>query len=256
MLRHHHSTGKRILRVVCCLALSAGIFASLTACKEEGDITPGPTAKPEQPTVIVNNEAVPPDHTIMVSGYGVVTVEPDLARITIVTAGASTTSEEAAALCETATQQVKDTASAQNVLAKNLTASGITISSTLRESDGAVTGYTARQTITIIESDISRVNTILSPIIDAKIIESYEVTYSLLDASAAYASALAAAVTDAKEKAEAIAAAGGVALSKLVLVTEAPVENQLVGVAFKSSSIDVEANLTATYSVKDLPPQS
>jgi hypothetical protein len=30
------------------------LFA-LAACKEEGDITPGPTAKPEQPTVIVNN---------------------------------------------------------------------------------------------------------------------------------------------------------------------------------------------------------
>jgi hypothetical protein len=35
-------------------------------------------------------------------------------------------------------------------------------------------------------------NKILSPIIDARIIESYEVTYSLLDASAAYDAALAA----------------------------------------------------------------
>ncbi len=256
MLRHRNSTLKRIMRVCVCLALSAALLLSLAACKEEGDITPGPTAKPEQPTVIVNNEALPPDHTVVVSGYGVVTVEPDQARIIIVTAGASTTSEEAAALCETATQQVKDTAAAQNVIAKNLTASGVTISSTLRESDGAVIGYTARQTITIIETDISRVNTILSPIIDAKIIESYEVTYSLLDASAAYAGALAAAVADAREKAEAIAAAGGVALNELTLVTEAPVENQLVGVAFKSSSIDVEANLTVTFSVKSLPPQS
>ena len=247
---------KRIVRVCVCLAFSAALVLSLAACKEEGDITPGPTAKPEQPTVIVNNEAIPPDHTIMVSGYGVVIAEPDLASITIVTAGASATSEEAAALCETATQQVKDTAAEQNVLTIDLTTSGVTISSTLRESDGAVTGYTARQTITIFESDISRVNTILSPIIDAKIIESYEVTYSLLDASAAYAGALAAAVTDAKEKAEAIAAAGEVALDEIILVTEAPVENQLVGVAFKSSSIEVEANLTVTFSVKAIPPQS
>jgi uncharacterized protein YggE len=229
------------------------LFAfSLAACKEEGDITPAPTARPEQPTVIVNNEAIPPDHTIVVSGYGVVTVEPDVATITIVTAGASASSEEAAALCEAMTQQVKDIAEAQSVLTRNI--SGITLSSTTRESDGVVTGYTARQTITIIENDIARVNTILSPIIDAKIIESYEVTYSLLDASTAYAGALAAAVADAKEKAEAIAAAGEVALDAMLLVTEAPVENQLVGVVFKSSSIAVEANLTVTFSIKTVQP--
>ncbi|MDP3446913.1 MAG: SIMPL domain-containing protein [Eubacteriales bacterium] len=250
----HQNTGakKTILRA----SIAAGmvlLFAfSLAACKEEGDITPAPTARPEQPTVIVNNEAIPPDHTIVVSGYGVVTVEPDVATITIVTAGASASSEEAAALCEAMTQQVKDIAEAQSVLTRNI--SGITLSSTTRESDGVVTGYTARQTITIIENDIARVNTILSPIIDAKIIESYEVTYSLLDASTAYAGALAAAVADAKEKAEAIAAAGEVALDAMLLVTEAPVENQLVGVVFKSSSIAVEANLTVTFSIKTVQP--
>jgi len=132
--------------------------------------------------------------------------------------------------------------------------SGVTLSSTTRESDGAVTGYTARQTITIIENEVSIVNAILSPIIDAHITESYEVTYSLLDASAAYDGALAAAVADAKEKAEAIAQAGGVALDSILLVTETPLENQLVGVAFKSSAIAVNANLTVTYSVKPILP--
>ncbi len=235
------------------LALIALLMLSLAACKEEGDITPGPTAKPEQPTVIVNNESPKEDHTVVVSGYGVVTVEPDFATINIITAGSSPTAEEAAALCATATQQVRDTAGTQNVLSRNVTTSGVTLSTTTRESDGAVIGYTARQTITIIESDISRVNTILSPIIDAKILESYEVTYSLLDASSAYSGALAAAVADAKAKAEAIAKAGGVALDAMLTVSEAPVENQLVGIAFKSSSIEVEANLTVTFSVKAIP---
>jgi len=185
-----------------------------------------------------------------------VTAEPDFATINIVTVGASATSEEAASLCEALTQQVKEIAGTQNVLSKNLTVTGVTLSSTTRESDGAVTGYTAQQTITIIETDISKVNTILSPIIDARITESYEVTYSLTDASSAYTDALAAAVADAKEKAEAIALASNVSLDAVLLVTEAPLENQLVGVAFKSSSIAVVANLTVTYSIKPLPPKS
>jgi uncharacterized protein YggE len=98
---------------------------------------------PEQPNVIVNNEAIEPDHTIVVNGHGEVTAEPDFATINIVTVGASATSEEAASLCEALTQQVKEIAGTQNVLSKNLTVTGVTLSSTTRESDGAVTGYTA-----------------------------------------------------------------------------------------------------------------
>lgn len=255
-LRNNTGIKKRSIRIILSAGLIALIVFSMAACKEQDEIVPGPTAKPEQPNVIVNNEAVEPDHTIIVSGYGEVIAEPDFATINIVTAGASATSEEAATLCETMTAQVKEIAGAQNVLSKNLTVSGVTLSSTTRESDGAVTGYTARQTITIIETNINRVNTILSPIIDARITESYEVTYSLTDASSAYAGALAAAVADAEEKAEAIAVASNVALDEVVLVTEAPLENQLVGVAFKSSSIAVNANLTVTFSIKPIQPQS
>ena len=249
-------THQKTIRLILCAAVIVLMLGTLAACKEQDDIVPGPTAKPEQPNVIVNNEAVEPDHTIVVSGYGEVIAEPDFATINIVTVGASATSEEASSLCETMTAQVKEIAGAQNVLSKNLTVSGVTLSSTTRESDGAVTGYTARQTITIIETNVARVNTILSPIIDARITESYEVTYSLTDASSAYAGALAAAIADAREKAEAIAAASNVEIDQVILVTEAPLENQLVGVAFKSSSIAVDANLTVTYSIVPLQPQS
>jgi len=255
-LRNDTGIHQKTIRLILCAVVITMMLGTLAACKEQSEIVPGPTAKPEQPTVIVNNEAVEPDHTIVVSGYGEVIAEPDFATINIVTVGAKATSEEASSLCETMTAQVKEIAGAQNVLSKNLTVSGVTLSSTTRESDGAVTGYTARQTITIIETNVARVNTILSPIIDARITESYEVTYSLTDASSAYAGALAAAIADAREKAEAIAAASNVAIDEVLLVTEAPLENQLVGVAFKSSSIAVDANLTVTYSIKPIQPQS
>lgn len=230
------------------------LVAALAGCKEEGDITPGPTAKPEQPTVIVNNEAVIAEHTISVNGYGEVIAAPDFSTITIVVVGSSETAEEAAAMCETLTQQVKDIATEQGVLPKSFSAAGVTLSTNQRESDGAITGYVARDTITITLNDVSKVNTVLSPIIDAGITESYEATYSLLDASAAYGGALAAAMQDAGEKAAAIAAAGGVTLGTVVSVLEAPVEDNLVGVAFKSSAIAVSANLTVTYSVFEAIP--
>ena len=61
-------TSKYILRAGIAIVLMGSLMLSLAACKEEGDITPGPTAKPEQPNVIVNNEALPLEHTIAVSG--------------------------------------------------------------------------------------------------------------------------------------------------------------------------------------------
>lgn len=245
----------RVIRLVIATVLTIAIALPLAACKEEGDIVPGPTAKPEQPTVIVNNEAATPERSIVVSGMGEVIAAPDFATINIVSMGTSATSEEAAASCELVTEKVKEIASAQGVLSKNLTTSGVTLSSNTRESDGAITGYVARDTITIIENDVSRVNAILSPIIDARITESYEVTYSLLDASAAYTSALAAAMADAKEKADAIAAAGGVTVGAILAVSETPIESELAGVAFKSSSIAVNASITVTYQILAALPQ-
>ena len=236
---------KKVFAVLIALLLT-GAFA---ACKEEGDITPAPTAVPEQPSVVVNNEIGSGENTIIVNGFGEMIAAPDFSTITIVVVGSSETAEEAASKCEALTQKVKEIATAQGVLEKDLALAGVTLSSNTRESDGAITGYVARDTITITLSDVSQVNTVLSPIIDAGITESYEATYSLLDASAAYSGALEAAMQDAQEKAAAIAAAGGVTLGPVLAVVEAPIEDQLVGVAFKSSAIAVNANLTVTFQI-------
>ena len=248
-------TFHRAIRLLLVVLLTTALVFPLAACKEEGDIVPGPTAKPEEPTVIVNNEAQEPNHVIVVNGNGEVIAVPDFATITIVAMGSSATSEEAAANCELVTQKVKDIAAAQGVLSKHLTTSGVTLSSNTRESDGAITGYVARDTITIIENNVTLVNAILSPIIDARITESYEVTYSLLDATSAYSDALAAAMTDAKVKAEAIAQAGGVTLNGILSVSETPLDSQLSGVAFESSSIAVDAEVTVTYLIIEAQPQ-
>jgi uncharacterized protein YggE len=77
------------------------------------------------------------------------------------------------------------------------------------------------------------------------------VTYSLTDASSAYNDALAAAMSNAYEKASALAAAGGVTLDTIVSVVETPGEDQLVGVAFESSAIAVNAQVTVVYLIAE-----
>ena len=247
------SNRKTVLRILP-FALALICMLAFAGCKAESEITPGPTAKPEQPTVIVNNDMGLDAHTIVVNGFGEVIAVPDFSTINIVVVANSEKAEEAASKCEKLTEQVKEIATTQGVLSANLSTAGVTLSSNQRESDGAITGYVARDTITITIKDVSKVNAVLSPIIDAHITESYEATYSLLDASSAYNGALAAAMQDAQEKAKAIATSGGVALGAIVSVNETPVESNLVGVAFKSSEIAVNANLTVTYSIIEVKP--
>ncbi len=235
-----------------CLGAALVFALGGLGCKAEDEITPGPTAQPDEPDVIVNNEVKADEHTVTVVGDGEVIAAPDFSTITIVVQGSSETSEEAVQKCEALTEQVSEIANAQGVLPKNLTTAGVTLSTHQRESDGAITGYVATDTITIIiTSDVSKVNAVLSPIIDARITESYEVTYSLTDASAAYNEALAAAMDDAYQKASAIAAAGGVSIKTIVSAVEAPGEDQLVGVAFESSAIAVNAQVTVIYLISD-----
>ena len=243
----------RWVRTAACVAAALALALACTACKAEDDITPGPTAQPDQPDVYVNNELVADEHTIAVVGSGVVIAAPDFSTITIVVQGSGATSEEAALKCEELVQQVNEIAAAQNVLPKDITATGATLSTHQRESDGAITGYVATDTITITLTDVSQVNIVLSPIIDAGITESYEATYSLTDASAAYAEALAAAMTDAYEKASAIAEAGDVTLGAIASVVETPGEDQLVGVAFESSAIAVSAQVSVVYVITETP---
>jgi uncharacterized protein YggE len=61
-------------------------------------------------------------------------------------------------------------------------------------------------------------------------------------------------MADALEKAQAIAAAGGVTLGQVVSVAEAPVESQLAGITFTSSAISVTASLTVTYQISGVVP--
>lgn len=242
----------RLLKAALALVLAA-VMLPFAACKAEDDITPGPTAQPEQPDVIVNNELAPDEHTIQVTGSGEVIAAPDFSTITISVQGSGPTSEEAALKCEERVKQVTEIAAAQGILPKNMTTAGATLSTHQRESDGAITGYVATDTITIMLTDVSKVNGVLSPIIDAGITESYEATYSLTDASAAYSEALAAAMVDAYAKASSIAEAGNVTLGSIASAVETPGEDQLVGIAFESSAIAVSAQVTVVYVITEKP---
>ena len=220
----------------------------LGGCKAEEEIVPGPTPRPASPQVVVNHELVPNEHTITVSGRGEVIAAPDFATLTLNVQSTADGAEQANATCEENLKSVYEVALSLGVRRSDITDTGVNMTPQQRESDGAITGYLATATVTIIAHELNTANSVMSGIIDASVGELKSITYGIQDASMAYQEALLAAMEDARVKAEAIAAAAGTTIGKVVGVEESSNDDSsLVGVDFESSSIAVPAKVTVKY---------
>ena len=227
-------------------------FACAFGCKAEDDIGPIPTPVPASPDVVVNQELVPPEHTIEVTGYAKVSATPDYATITLGVQGSAETAEQASALCTEHLTSVNEALLALGVRIKDITAAGISIAANVRESDGTVLGYTATDTITIIAHDVATANGVMSGAIDAGASAIYGITYSLTDAKPVYQEALEAAMDDALLKAQVLAEAGGATLGAVIGVEETPSDSsKLVGVDSETSSIVITAQVSVQYLIVD-----
>lgn len=234
-------------RIVVLLAVSS-IAVMLIGCKPEEEIQNVPTPKPQSAEIVVNHELEAPEHTVNVSGHGEVIATPDFATITVGVHATADTAENASAQCETNMQKVYDTAMSFGVAKVDASMTGIDITAQLREADGAVTGYVASETITVVVRNVKIASTVMSTIIDAGASEISGITYSLVDASSAYQQALAKAMEDAKAKADAVAIAAGVKLGDVASVVETPYnDSKLMGVTFESSQIIVSADVSVSY---------
>ena len=235
------------------IALAAAMLPLLltAGCKAAEEIVPGPTPKPATPQVIVNHELVPNEHIITVSGLGQVVAAPDFATLTLSVQNTSDTAEQANASCEENLGSVYEVALSLGVLRSDITDTGISITAQQRESDGAITGYLASATITIIAHELTTANSVMSGIIDTSAGELKSITYGITDASTAYHEALLAAMADARLKAASIAEAAGVTLGAVVGVEEsASDDSSLVGVDFETSAIDVPARVTVDFLIE------
>lgn len=222
----------------------------LTGCKAEDEIINVPTPKPETQHVVITNQSLQPEHAIVVHGSGEVIVSPDFATIALKVTAAADTAENASQTCAEKMQAVLDAAQKLGIQEADRKVASIEITAVTRESDGATTGYLATETVTLTIRDIEFVNSVMSTLVDSSVSEIVSVSYSLLDASGAYRSALAAAMDDAKARATAIAEASSLRLGPVVAVEEADsFEKDIADEDFESSEIAISALVTVTYSI-------
>ena len=237
---------KKLLVIICACCLAA----SLAGCKAEEEIVNVPTPKIEQQTVVLEREKSAPEHYFEVTGNGEIIAVPDFATITLRVSGAGETAEEASAVCQGEAQKLIGAVISLHILKHNIQQRGMEIVPVTDETGKSPSSYLATDVIILTITQVGRTEQIIASLVDAGDNELISVTYSITESSEAYRNALSAAIDDARGKAETLADKTDVRLGDVIGIVETAFdETKLIGVAFESSAIAVNAQVTVRYKI-------
>lgn len=198
--------------------------------------------------------------TIDVQGEGRTNVAPDLATVSI---GVTTQAETAAqAMADNATRQsaIIEVLRAQGIAPEDLQTQGLNLSPMQdysREGQPPlITGYQAQNIVTAQVRDIPRLGALLDAMVEAGATDVRGISFTREDAAAAEDEARAAAVVEARRRAEVIAQAAGMVLGPLQSLTDAtrsggprPMEMMMARAADAQSTPIEAGQLTITAAV-------
>lgn len=196
-------------------------------------------------------------HSIVVTGNGSVATVPDRAQLSF---GVSTNAKTAsAALRANAAEMSKVIAAvkAQGIAAADIRTELVSLSPRTSSNGDEIIGYTASNSVGVTLRSLDRIGAVIDAAVDAGANQVSGPDLVRSDQSALYRSALRAAISDAKAKAQTIARASGLHLRRITDVTESggptpvPVTR---GAAPSATPIEpgtqlVEATVTVTFSV-------
>lgn len=246
----------RLLLPLGAVLTAAAVFTS--GCT--GLATPAAAQTPEQPR-----------SGITVVGEGQVAVKPDVAYITL---GVQTTGATAqAAMQENANRmtQVIDRIRALGIPDQDIQTSSVDLWPVYSDQSGRpepmlqqedtprITGYRASNNVRITISDVSQAGTILDGVVDVGANTISGIQFSVKDDSQAKQQALAQAITQARQKADAIAQSLGVSITSVSLVQEefsggivaprmAMAQDAAAGTPIMTGELEVTARVQVTYS--------
>ena len=162
--------------------------------------------------------------TVSVTGTGRVTVEPDTASIALGVTVFDANLAEAQALATTQMTDIIDAVKAAGVADEDIETSNYSVN--IRQdydengSPSKVLGYDINNTVNVTVRDLDSLGTILDAVVQAGANTIYGISVFTWDMTGATAQARAAAVADARAHADQLADAAGVAVGRIVTITE------------------------------------
>ncbi len=254
---------RRPFVAVTLLVVAVSLGALMAGCGNDAEEV---TLGPNQPAV-----AAGAPNTITVSGEGTVTSSPDEAVLTLTVESEALEPGSALDTNSQATKKVTERLKVEGVEETAIETSSVSLypiraydPQTGKES---LTGYRAQNTVTVTLTDALAVGKVLAASVEAGVTNVSGPVWRLAEDSVAVAEALKKAVTDAKGKAEALAAAQGVKVGEVLAISETGVERPIIPiysdmyaeeaaaggtvaeVPISPANLDVTGTITITYAL-------
>ena len=196
------------------------------------------------------------DKTVTVTGTGKVTVVPDQASFGFSVDTRADAARDALARNATLAAAVVAALKSAGVAADDIQTQQVSLSPQTNEDGTQVVGYTASTTVSV-DTTIAKAGAVVDAAVGAGANGVSGPSLSRSDADAQYREALKRAVADAKEKAQALASAGGLTLGGVRTIVEgsgvtpmpmAAAKSDLSsGVAIEPGTQEIDATVTVTY---------
>ena len=166
--------------------------------------------------------ATNPEHTISVSGTGVVKIAPDVADLSVGVGITRPTVRQARADAAAQMTAVIAALKKAGIADKDIQTSGLSLDPVYDYSNNRqrITGYRVSNTVTATVRDLDTVSDVVDGAMKAGATDLNGLTFRVDDPAAAQAQARDAAVKDARAKAEALARAAGVSITGVQTITE------------------------------------
>jgi uncharacterized protein YggE len=177
-----------------------------------------------KPTLAADPTATVPEHTVIVTSSGVVSVAPDVADVSIGVMAQKPTVAEAQSAAATSMTSVIAAVKKAGVDAKDIVTVNISLNPVYDYgTNGAtprLTGYQFANTVRITVRDISKVAAVVDDSMAAGATTVNGISFRVGDPKAAQGQARSLAMTDARARADALAAAAGVSVKGVAGITE------------------------------------
>lgn len=204
------------------LLLGAVLVAAYSGWMAAPAVQAQETQQPEPQPLPVVSATVP--RAITVVGEGKVTIEPDIARVSIGVETVMNTVQEASAENRATVEAVLDALREQGIAEEDLQTSGFSIFAERYGPEGPLAEgdvrYRVSNNVSVVIRDIDNVGTILDAAVEAGANNIYGIEFALDDPSSVESDARQLAIEDARTKAEDIATLSGVTLGDVSSVSE------------------------------------
>ncbi|MFV9505598.1 MAG: SIMPL domain-containing protein [Oscillochloridaceae bacterium umkhey_bin13] len=158
---------------------------------------------------------------VTVFGRGEVRVAPDMATVQIGVETSAPTTQEALAQNSAQAQAIIERVRQLGIAERDVQTSGFNIYPTYDEQGRSVTGYTVSNMVLVTIRDLDQAGALLDQVVQAGANRVYGVSFGISDPAEAEAQARAAAMQNARERAEQLAQGGNASLGAVLVISEA-----------------------------------